>query len=403
MGNAGQGAQASGFSRRGLVAGAVAVVAGGLGTAAILRSRENPAPSGSENMAQGSARTSDTEVRFTATGATFTPVIELMPGSETDVVWVDEASNELGRGTSPTIDFGSAAKRTVRMRTDYPQVLTINLGFSAQDDAGEFSLDSSFDKPPEAVSGLSGLGLLTNLRRVLAAHTQLAGSLDLSGLARLEHVECFASPVEAVDLTGCDSLVRLCLEECALTTLDLKPVSSSLRDFRAAAQSSGRLRLAPLEAPLKRARHFCVRDQSVEGHPMAEALPSCQELWNWNTQQSGHLPTPGDARSVMAYNNAYTSADLTGQWRYDGGWGLLDLSDNRLASVKVDGCRALQTLKLGGNALSQAVVDGILAEVDSWGTPGFELVLDGSNEAPSQKGLAHAQALRDRGWAVSVN
>ena len=104
----------------------------------------------------------------------------------------------------------------------------------------------------------------------------------------------------------------------------------------------------------------------------------------------------------MAAGNAYASADLSGQWRYDGGWGLLDLTGNRLTSLDLTGCKALQTLRLGDNSLDQDAVDGILQEVASWGTPGFDLVLDGSNDAPSAAGMAAVATLRDRGWKVAV-
>lgn len=342
-------------------------------------------------------------VEFSTTGTTFSPAVELAADSSADVVWRDAAGTELARGESPTIRFDSPGARTVVMTTTFADVLTVNLGFSAEDDKGDHSLDAAYDKAPEGVTGVAGLGLLVNLRRFLAGRTGLEGALDLSGLASLEHVECFEAKVTSIELAGCRSLVRLCLEGNRLRTLDLNPVAASLRDLRAASQEEGRLEFTPLTQPLARLYHFCVRDQVVIGHPESAQLPVCEELWNWNCGQSGGFPTPGRADTVLAAANSYTSADLTGQWTGDDGWGGLDLTGNRLTSVTLSGCRSLQTIRLGDNALDQAEVDRVLAEVASWRTTGFELVLDGSNAAPSGSGRRRAEELRGRKWKVSLS
>ena len=374
-------------------------VAGAVPLASRLGDSDDPAGSDSTASDDGSAP----GVVFTTTGASFSPVLELDPASDAEVVWLDETGAELARGAGPTIDFGSAGTRTVAMHTkDFGDVLTVNLGFSSEDDAGTYSLKAPYDKPAEQVAGVSGLPRLTKLRRFLAARGDLAGQLDFTGLSSLEHVECFGAKVKSVKLAGCTSLVRLCVEENDLSALDLNPVAASLRDLRAAAQRGGLLAFTDLVAPMAKLYHFCVRDQTVTRHPTADQLPACGELWNWNSAQAGKIPTPGFARSVMAAGNAYASADLSGQWRYDGGWGLLDLTGNRLTSLDLTGCKALQTLRLGDNSLDQDAVDGILQEVASWGTPGFDLVLDGSNDAPSAAGMAAVATLQDRGWKVAV-
>lgn len=173
-------------------------------------------------------------------------------------------------------------------------------------------------------------------------------------------------------------------------------------DLRAAAQEAGTLRLAPLQKPLAKLIHLCVRDQVVTGHPTSVQLPACEELWNWNCGQKGDFPTPGLGRSVLAAANGYTLADLSGQWVYEGGWGTLELTNNQLTSVNLTGCRSLQTIKLDGNVLDGTQVDGVLAEVASWGTTGFHLDLAGTNAAPSAAGRRDAADLRDRGWQVTL-
>ena len=60
---------------------------------------------------------------------------------------------------------------------------------------------------------MTGLPLCTGLVRFAAANIAgLVGHLSLRGLS-LQFVECFQSRIQSVDLTGCASLIRLCLAE----------------------------------------------------------------------------------------------------------------------------------------------------------------------------------------------
>lgn len=340
-------------------------------------------------------------VVFTITGGTFSPEVELAPTSKAIVRWLDYRGREFARGTRPTIDFGSVGARTVTMVTTFADVLSVNLGFDADADAGDFGPGASYTKQPEPVVRISGLTRLTQLRQFLAGGTPLAGSLIVSGLSHLRYIECFGAQLTSIDLNGCKRLVRLCVEANRLTKLDLNPVAGSLRDLRAAAQKTGRLSFTSLKKPLARLYHFCVRDQVVTGHPSSSRLPVCRELWNWNTGQRGAMPRPGDAQSVMSYGNSYTSVNVSGQWRSEG-YGGLDLTNNRLSAVTLTGCLGLRSVLLGGNALPQSQVDRVLVEVASWNTSGGTLVLDGTNASPSTVGLESADNLRGRGWDVTL-
>ena len=384
------------LTRRALLWGGVAVAASGVASARPADAQQNA------GLALPTAGTKQpVGVAFTTTGATFTPEVELIPTSTATVRWLDSLGRELARGPRPSIDFGSAATRTVVMATTFSHVLSLNLGFDSEADAGDYGPGEAYNKPPESVTRVSGLTKLTHLRQVLASGTQLAGKLDVSGLTHLRYIECFHTQLTSIDLSGCKRLLRLCIEGNRLTTLDLNPVAGSLRDLRAAEQSSGRLKFAKLKRPLTRLYHLCVRDQVVTGHPSRAQLPACRELWNWNTGQKGQLPTPGGADSVMSYGNHYRSVDVSGKWQFDG-YGILDLTDNQLVSVKLTRCRGLISIMLSGNKLPRAQVDRILVEVASWKTSGGWLVLDGSNASPSAVGLAAANMLRERGWEVTT-
>jgi hypothetical protein len=74
-------------------------------------------------------------VRFTTTGATFSPAIELASGSPALVTWLVEETGVTATGLTPTIDFGSSGTRHVRMSACWGRglgdVVTVNLDSTA--------------------------------------------------------------------------------------------------------------------------------------------------------------------------------------------------------------------------------------------------------------------------------
>jgi len=344
-------------------------------------------------------------VRITTTGATFSPSVELAAGSAATVSWEVEGGPTVA-GLNPTIRFGTAATRFVRMRVRdrgadaLDQVTTFNLGFNHLDDGGKYNMGARHDKQGQSVTRVENISRLRGLVRFAAAHSALAGSLDFTGCSRLQYLECFESDVQSVNLTGCTSLIRLVLEKTNLTTLDLNPVAANLRDLRGAVQQKGKLTLTPLKAPLAMLYHFCVRDQVVVNHPTAALLPVVEERWDWFTGQSGTLTSRSSAiRSLLTSGNHYTAADLTDQ--FPAGRGAeLNLAHGTLTSLVLAGCDGLLSIDAQDNHLSQAGVDAVLAEVDSWATGGGTLDLR-ANAAPSVTGFNHAAALTGRGWTVA--
>jgi hypothetical protein len=346
-------------------------------------------------------------VRITTTGATFSPSVELAAGSTATVSWHIEGGVTV-TGLNPRISFGKAATRRVRMTVEdrgadaLHEVSTFNLGFNNLDDGGIYNMGARYDKAAQGVTLVENVSRLTGLRRFAAAHTALAGSLDFTGCSRLQYIECMESDVQSMDLTGCTSLIRLVMERTNLTTLDLNPVAANLRDLRGAVQQSGQLTLTPLKAPMAALYHFCVRDQVVINHPTAALLPVVQELWDWTTDQSGALTSQSSAiRSLLTSYNYYTTADLTDQFPA-GRRAELDVSHGTLSSLVLAGCKGLGSIDAHINHLSQAAVDDVLAEVDSWGTGGGTLGLQ-ANAVPSPAGFTHAKALTRRGWTVTTD
>ena len=72
--------------------------------------------------------------------------------------------------------------------------------------------------------------------------------------------------------------------------------------------------MAPLASPITHLWHYCVRDQVVVNEAVPGRLPALQQLWNWNTGQTGtpQPVRPGSLSSLLAYENSYSAVDFTG-------------------------------------------------------------------------------------------
>jgi hypothetical protein len=337
---------------------------------------------------------------MTVTSQVFQPEVGLYPGSTATIEWVS-GGVVVGTGLAPTINFGSAGTRQVTMVASEPsEVEWLNLGYDNTQDSGRYMIGSGFDKAAEAVTAITGLQELPNLRIFAAANGPLTGHLNVSGLALLEYLECYDSEVQTVDLTGCDSMIRVCLERNRLSYIDLNPVAATLRDFRCADNLSGALTLEPLTAPLASCYHFCIRDQTITNWPTYEQTPVLEEIYYYRTNLSGTYVVP----PVGNVGRLYTNPLLTGidASNYAGtGNGILWAYDCALTSVVLSST-PYPSIRLYNNNLDQSDIDGILAAVEAWGTSNGELNLSG-NTAPSAAGDADVALLEARGWTVTVD
>ena len=353
-------------------------------------------------------------VTITTTGATFTPVIALVSSSTATVTWTCAGFGNQ-TGITPSFSFGSAATRSVNMTVaggfgGYADVTVFNVGYDNTQDTGLFSIGPSFNKAPEAISAISGISTLTGLTIFCAADTGCTSALDFTGCSALQYIECFGADITGVTLTGCSSLIRCDAEATNISTIDLNPVSSTLKDLRAAVLQGGVLTFATLTSPMAQEYHFCCRENlgGLINKPAPAQLPVVQQFWIWDTGETGAFTLASSAATqVEAEGNHYTSADLTGQFPPANGSLptaplMLDLSFNALASINLTGCSGLRTISLQHNLLSQAAVDGVLAAVAGWGTSNGTLDLT-FNTGPSNTGLASKAILTGRGWTVHTD
>jgi hypothetical protein len=348
---------------------------------------------------------------ITTTGATFSPSIGLVANSPATVTWLVN-SVPVATGTNPTINFGTAATRTVQMNVTvgavpaYNQVYSVNFGFDSTLDPGIYSIGPSYNYPPQQVAGMQYVNTLTGLSIFAAMQTNLTGTMDFTGLTALQFIECYGSLINGVVLTGCTALIRLNVEQTNTSVLDLNPVAGNLYDLRAAGQRGGSLTFTTLSAPLTHLYHFCTMSVSAPYHvinkPPPSQLPVVQQYWTWGDGFTGPFTFDSSAiYDVESFNNNYTSADVTGQFP-PGRNGRLNLGLNLITSVNLTGCSGLTNIDLNSNSLDQPNVDAILATVDGWGTSGGFLDLS-LNTAPSAAGVASASNLTGRGWTVYVD
>jgi hypothetical protein len=316
-------------------------------------------------------------VAFTFLGDTFDPQVELHAGSTAVVSWGDEDGNILAVGPNPSISLGYARERVLRMfvrstvgADAFDQVKTINLGYNL-DDVGLFMPDVAYARPPMLVSGIANLNLCTALVNFMAGRTPLRGAVDFSGMSALQQINCFNARIESVDLTGCTSLVRLCVEACAVSHLDLNPVSASLKDLRAATQyesdtpagSLTGLVFTPITATMASLYHYCTRDQPVTNTIPLAKTPVVEQRWDWNNGITTiDTPVPVSVTSYLSQSNTY----------------------------------------------NQATVDAILVSIDSHGVStsprGWPLAIDLTGSAhPSATGLAARTSLIAKGWTVNIS
>jgi hypothetical protein len=339
---------------------ATALGAAGLGLAACSRnSTETPA-----------SRSGHAMVTFTVSrpsDGNFQPWVMLVPDTTTSVAWLDDKGNTLSTSPMPKIPLGQGTHQLRLVVADPSKIQMLNFGYAHDQDNGELE-DASYDWPKQGVTSITGLNALTGLRMFMCSDTAnnyeqvLTGALDLSGMADLVQVECFHAQVTSVKLTGCSSLIRLDLEQNALSDLDINPVRLTLKDLRAAAQSTTALTLAPMTQQFPELWHFCVRDQSVTNILALNQIPKLRQYWVWNTGQTDlGAPASSSIGSILA-------------------------ADNGLTQAAVD-----------------AFLIGLDRSIPGNGSAGTAEIGGGTSAVPSPAGRAALAALESKGWNVAVN
>ena len=112
----------------------------------------------------------------------------------------------------------------------------------------------------------------------MAANTPLQSALNCTGMSNLEHIEVFQSDIPTVNLEGCSSLIRLCVEGGSFTTVDFSPVKNTLRDLRAGHSTAPQVDFY-CDGPMTLLSHYCVTYQNVTTNVANAFLPAVVQYW----------------------------------------------------------------------------------------------------------------------------
>jgi len=344
------------------------------------------------------------EIVFTTTGSSFAPLI-IVEGNA-DILW-SFSDGSTSDSAEPSVDFGTAERREQRLRvTPWSAVKAIDIGYDGLD-GGTLDL-GVYGKTDQFVAAIANLDLVASSLEVWCSSYNQIESLDFSGFVELRTIECFQSQLlRSINLSSCPSLVRACLEDCDLESLDLTGCPN-LEDLRAAENDFPTVVFADAMPAIW---HICIR-----GNPQMTAqdlfastdrFPVLRELYIWDDNQAGMLrvtATGGSDVEIFAYANGYTSADFRGALQNKSANAYVELMDNQLTTVWINGCEQIHTLNLRNNQLGADAVLYILETLDDLDRQNGFVYLDGSgNAAPPPEAVPAISSLVANGWTVLFN
>lgn len=337
--------------------------------------------------------------QFQTLGSTFQPDVRCDAGSPTEFLWIWSDGTTSSDQPVAAKDFDSPGARIQGLQIDPANAITsINLGFDGSDGGETTPLDP---RPPQDVSAVWFPYPLTSLRYWASSYCPITNTLDFTGFAALEAIECFnCAPLQHVLLTNLPSLRRACFEDCDLQELDLSG-NPNFEDLRGARNSYTNILVGRGTGP--RVVHWCVGSNPQLRQQFVDIMTnfySLQELLIWNDNQSGDLTTSSTNLTwVKAYDNHYSAADFTGQSRLS----LCMIYNNELTNIVLTGCTGLLYLDARKNQLTTAVLDNLLAFLDT-SVPGLQTVdLTRNPQYPSATGYGHYANLTNRGVEVYLD
>jgi hypothetical protein len=317
-------------------------------------------------------------IAFHTSGATFSPLIAVDSGAV--ICWKFDDGTTSASAT-PTKNYGAPGAHVARLNVmPWEALQTVNVGYD-QGDQGRYMPDTP-QIAQQNVTAIYNLQAAHALEILTVSNNVGLTSIDASGLAHLLFLEAFAATgLASVDVTGCTSLLRACLEGCPTTAISGLADCSFLRDLR---NRGGHMTTYALGAnTCSHLYHFCVGDTATltSWGLAGKTLSALEECWLWSSYSvTGSLvlnaPILTDLRSQGC---ALTGADLSL-------------------------CTSLTNVQLSGNGFGQSAVDAVLAELAARSTTGGVVNLSGNGMAvPSSAGIASAATLTGRGWTVGIN
>ena len=345
-------------------------------------------------------------VIFTTEGGSFSPVITVSGNPSILWTWADGTTSS---STAPQKNYGTPARRINKLKvTPWSALQRINIGYDGGDDGSNLIEHV----PDQQVSSVRGLHLVAPYLAQWCSSYNRITSLDFCNFKNLETIECYLSQqLRSVALKNTPKLRRACFEDCNLQSLDVSG-SPNLEDLRGALNNYPTINFGNIGAHVW---HICVRDnpQLTNRSIFADLanFPNLSELLIWNDNQTGVLRIPATHSTNRVYiaadGNQYTSLDLSGALTNIYSHAVVNLQDNQLSAVTIDGCCQINELNLMNNQLSAATLDTLLTTLDALGKSsdhigeGERLLVDlRGNAVPGDTGCDHARNLVDKGWTV---
>jgi hypothetical protein len=296
-------------------------------------------------------------------------------------------------------------------------IYALNLGYAAEDFGFTNSIVNT--NPPQQILRFVGLSkTITNL----CLSSNLLTTLNISGWPALQDIEAWHNTnMLTVYVTNCPQLRRACFEAIATNTIGITNVldfsgCNHLEEIRAANNRFPNIIITNGAGP--ELWHLCIHDNNLYNQLPSNfnfsVFPSLRDVWIWDNDFAGALPLQNSIATnlvgVEAFNNKFTSLDVSGQTNFDHVY--ID-GNITLTNLNISGCSKIRQITAQACGLSQSSVDSILISADQSGVhntgTGSTLFIDlslgmtnpGTNAVPSLDGQrAAANLLLNKHWTV---
>lgn len=343
------------------------------------------------------------EIIFYTNGIAFSPVVILQDTAEVLWTWDDSSTST---SATPSKNYGTAKLRKNTLKViPWSAVRRINIGYDANDGGSpEIELVEN-----QRVSKVENLELVAPYLREWCSSYNLITSLDFSNFVNLETVECYLSQsLQSINLTNTPKLKRACFVVNALQDLNLKDCPN-LKEVLVGSNPITNIQLPEMADSLW---YLGARNDSllINQHTFNDLskFPNIAHISIWNSNQKGSLIIPKTHPTrwvwIRAYENQYSTLDLKGSLQNSHEVGYVDMHQNKLTNVDIEGCTEIRTLNLSDNRLSSQMVDSVLKQLDDFGNTILERnVYLINNKPPTALGLMYKKNLEAKGWNVYVD
>jgi hypothetical protein len=374
-----------------------------LAAAGCTRSNSTPNP----ELLRANGETPEDEIGFYVSGGSvFAPLLEVENGAVVEWHFVPYKGGIVNTVTgadsaTPSANYTGGMLATLKV-LPWKALTTIDIGYDGNDGG---TLGPMYQRSNQYVTELAHLYLAKDSLRIwCSSHNTELNSLSFKDFKKLRIVEIFFSEqegesvgLESIDLRGANALVRLCVENNDLVSLDLTDCTA-LEDLRGALNAYTSIKW-PSACP--KLWHVCLREnpQLTNAVPV-DRMPALQECFLWNAGQAGTFkPNSTVLTEVLIWENTYTTIDLR-ESKFASENGEINARNSSIESVFV-GSSGVRALDLSANSLDDEAIARLLSDLVSSGVRGGTLILS-QNPGRVDANSEDYRRLRDElGWTIT--